>query len=127
MTRDSSVTTWLSQALLDELCRLFERLGETRVAETIELRAAGFTLEQISLELKVSVATVRRILRLMEERLKRELAPARRTVRLIEPGSAVAGQPGVRAVRVGMEEWRLARRRDVSRFRRRRCQGTAAL
>ena len=74
MTRDSSVTTWLSQALLDELCRLFERLGETRVAETIELRAAGFTLEQISLELKVSVATVRRILRLMEERLKRELA-----------------------------------------------------
>lgn len=62
------------RALVEELCQMFDRLGETQVAEIVGLRAANWTLLEIAQQLDITVATVRRKLRLMAERLERELA-----------------------------------------------------
>lgn len=71
---DSRPTSDALDALLEELCGMFEQLGEPLVAETIALRADGWSHEQIARKLDISVPTVRRKLRLMEARLDRELA-----------------------------------------------------
>lgn len=71
---DERPTANAVEALLHELCQMFERLGETLVAQAVELRVAGWKHEDIAKKLNVAEVTVRRKLRVFEERLKRELA-----------------------------------------------------